>query len=109
MRMSQRIPKGESHGFQLGGGVPMANVNISWPARLFLVLLTASFPGCDAQPVQPVGRSEGALRASNGMHLNGMHLNGMHLNGMHLNGMHLNGTLLSGVRLEGTDLIAVRE
>ncbi|HEX2572846.1 MAG TPA: ADYC domain-containing protein [Polyangia bacterium] len=84
---------------------------MSWPARLLLVLLTASFPGCDAQPVE---RSQGGLRSSNGMHLNGMHLNGMHLNGMHLNGMHLNGmhlngTQLSGVRLEGTTLLAVRE
>jgi hypothetical protein len=89
----------------------MLSVKNSWTTRLFVMLLAASFPGCDAQPA---GRNEGALRNSNGMHLNGMHLNGMHLNGMHLNGvalngMHLNGTQLSGVRLEGTSLLAVRE
>lgn len=90
----------------------MSNMENSRPMRLFVMLLAASFSGCDAG--QPVGRNQGALSSSNGMHLNGMHLNGMHLNGMHLNGvalngMHLNGTRLSGVRLEGTSLLAVRE
>jgi hypothetical protein len=89
----------------------MLRLKISWPTRLFLLLLAASSPGCDAQPER---QGEGALRSANGMHLNGMHLNGMHLNGMHLNGvalngMHLNGTQLSGVRLEATSLLAVRE
>ena len=76
------------------------------PSNGLVIVWAVAFiwPGCAGPPLlepPPTGTSEGALNASNGLHMNGLHMNGLHMNGLHMNGLHMNGLHMNGIGSSG--------